>query len=87
MDIKEEKHLSTALQTSNFKTALEGFEKLIEHVAAQKRNDRAGLFIQKEGKISDYRAPNRVCGLERSNVLSHQREAMLLNSKDIEREA
>ncbi|XP_046933300.1 WD repeat-containing protein 64 [Lynx rufus] len=53
MDIKEEKHLSTALQISNFKTALKGFEKLIEHVAAQKRDERAGLFIQKEDAI-DY---------------------------------
>nr|XP_060500907.1 WD repeat-containing protein 64-like [Panthera onca] len=53
MDIKEGKHLNTALQISNFKTALKGFEKLIEHVAAQKRDERAGLFIQKEDAI-DY---------------------------------
>lgn len=53
MDIREEKRLSIELQISNFRTALKEFEKLVEHVAAQKRDERAGLFIQKEGKISD----------------------------------
>ncbi|XP_077617881.1 WD repeat-containing protein 64 [Crocuta crocuta] len=53
MDTREGKHLNTALQVSNFKTALKGFEKLIERVAAQKRDERAGLFIQKQDAI-DY---------------------------------
>lgn len=53
MDIGKEKRLSIALQISNFRTALKGFEKLVEHVAAQKRDERAGLFIQKEGKTND----------------------------------
>lgn len=56
MDIREEKHFNLALQVSNFRTALRGFEKLVECVAAQKRDERAGFFIQKEGKISDHRA-------------------------------
>ncbi|XP_029790684.1 WD repeat-containing protein 64 isoform X1 [Suricata suricatta] len=53
MDSREGKHLHTELQISNFKTALEGFEKLIERVAAQKRDERAGVFTQKEDAI-DY---------------------------------
>ncbi|XP_004439639.1 PREDICTED: WD repeat-containing protein 64 [Ceratotherium simum simum] len=51
MDIKEEKHINAALQVSNFKTALKEFEKLVERTAAQKRDERAGLFIQKEDTI------------------------------------
>ncbi|XP_030791990.1 WD repeat-containing protein 64 [Rhinopithecus roxellana] len=42
-----------ALQISNFKKALNGFERLVEQTAAQKRNERAGLFIHKEDAI-DY---------------------------------
>ncbi|XP_072588991.1 WD repeat-containing protein 64 [Vulpes vulpes] len=53
MDIKEEKRLSIALQITNFRTALTEFEILVERVAAQKRDERAGLFIQKEDAI-DY---------------------------------
>nr|XP_058934943.1 WD repeat-containing protein 64 isoform X1 [Kogia breviceps] len=53
MDIREEKHFNLALQISNFRTALRGFEKLVERMAAQKRDERAGLFIQKEDAI-DY---------------------------------
>lgn len=56
MDIRNKKHSSLALQIENFKTALNGFKKLVERVAAQKKDERTGLFIQKEGKISDYRA-------------------------------
>lgn len=56
MDVREEKHFNLALQVSNFRTALTGFEKLVERIAAQKRDERAGFFIQKEGKISDHRA-------------------------------
>lgn len=56
MDIRNKKHLSLALQIENFKTALNGFEKLVERVAAQKKDERAGLFIPKEGKTSDDRA-------------------------------
>lgn len=55
MDVREEKHFNPKLQTSNFRTALKGLEKLIERTAAQKRDERAGLFVQK-GKISDDRA-------------------------------
>lgn len=53
MDISKEKHFNMALQISNFKKALNGFEKLVEQTATQKRDERAGLFIHKEGKISD----------------------------------
>ncbi|XP_022434877.1 WD repeat-containing protein 64 isoform X1 [Delphinapterus leucas] len=53
MDIREEKHFNLALQVSNFRTALRGFEKLVERIAAQKRDERAGFFIQKEDAI-DY---------------------------------
>uniref|UniRef100_A0A8C0LGK9 WD repeat domain 64 n=1 Tax=Canis lupus dingo TaxID=286419 RepID=A0A8C0LGK9_CANLU len=53
MDIMEEKRLSIALQITNFRTALTEFEILVERVAAQKRDERAGLFIQKEDAI-DY---------------------------------
>ncbi|KAK2492307.1 hypothetical protein MC885_011197, partial [Smutsia gigantea] len=47
MDVREEKHLDLKLQTSNFRTALKGLEKLVERTAAQKRDERAGLFVQK----------------------------------------
>ncbi|XP_023071950.1 WD repeat-containing protein 64 isoform X2 [Piliocolobus tephrosceles] len=53
MDISKEKHLNMALQISNFKKALNRFERLVEQTAAQKRNERAGLFIHKEDAI-DY---------------------------------
>lgn len=56
MDIKEEKHINTALQASSFRTALRGFERLVEHIAAQKRDERAGVFAPKEGKISEHGA-------------------------------
>ncbi|XP_008573482.1 PREDICTED: WD repeat-containing protein 64 [Galeopterus variegatus] len=51
MDISEEKHSDITLQTSSFKTALDGFGKLVEYTAAQKKDERAGLFIQKEDAI------------------------------------
>nr|XP_012606796.1 WD repeat-containing protein 64 [Microcebus murinus] len=53
MDDKEDMHLAAALQASNFQMALKGFEKLVEQTAAQKRDERAGLFIPKEDAI-DY---------------------------------
>ncbi|XP_062067371.1 WD repeat-containing protein 64-like [Lepus europaeus] len=53
MDIREEKYYSATPHSSNFKTALNEFEKLIEQTAIQKREERAGLFIQKEA-IIDY---------------------------------
>lgn len=56
MDIRNKKHLSLALQIENFQTALNGFEQLVERVAVQKKDERAGVFIQKEGKISGYGA-------------------------------
>lgn len=57
----EEKRLSIALQITNFRTALTEFEILVERVAAQKRDERAGLFIQKEGKISNEGQTSWVC--------------------------
>ncbi|XP_054516851.1 WD repeat-containing protein 64 isoform X4 [Pan troglodytes] len=51
MDIRKEKRLNMALQMSNFKKALNRFEKLVEQTAAQKRDERAGLFIHKEDAI------------------------------------
>ncbi|XP_054334928.1 WD repeat-containing protein 64 isoform X7 [Pongo pygmaeus] len=51
MDIRKEKRLNMALQISNFKKALNRFEKLVEQTAAQKRDERAGLFIHKEDAI------------------------------------
>lgn len=45
--------MNIALQISSFRAALKEFEKLAERVAAQKRDERAGLFIQKEDAI-DY---------------------------------
>ncbi|KAL2770635.1 WD repeat-containing protein 64 [Daubentonia madagascariensis] len=53
MDDTEEMSLNVALQVSNFRMSLKGFEKLVEQTAAQKRDERAGLFIQKEDAI-DY---------------------------------
>ncbi|XP_008983990.4 WD repeat-containing protein 64 isoform X1 [Callithrix jacchus] len=53
MDISEKNGLNTALQIRNFKKSLNRFEKLIEQTAAQKRDERAGLFIHKEDAI-DY---------------------------------
>lgn len=51
-DTKEKRPLS--LQVYNFRAALSKFEKLVEQVAAYKRDERAGLIIQKEGKIHNY---------------------------------
>ncbi|XP_045672571.1 WD repeat-containing protein 64 [Phyllostomus hastatus] len=53
MDIGEEKGLDVAVQMKSFKISLYGFEKLVERVAAQKRDERAGLFVPKEDMI-DY---------------------------------
>uniref|UniRef100_A0A2K5YV39 WD repeat domain 64 n=1 Tax=Mandrillus leucophaeus TaxID=9568 RepID=A0A2K5YV39_MANLE len=53
MAISKEKHFNMALQISNFKKALNEFEKLVEQTATQKRDERAGLFIHKEDAI-DY---------------------------------
>ncbi|KAF6073788.1 WD repeat domain 64 [Phyllostomus discolor] len=53
MDIGEEKGLDFAVQMKSFKIALYGFEELVERVAAQKRDERAGLFVPKEDMI-DY---------------------------------
>lgn len=50
MDIGEEKALDAAIQMKSFKISLYGFEKLVERVAVQKRDERAGLFVPKEGK-------------------------------------
>ncbi|KAB1258761.1 WD repeat-containing protein 64 [Camelus dromedarius] len=67
MDIGEEKRSNLEVQTSNFRTALKGFEKLVERVAAQKRDERAGLFIQKEGSIA---RPQRITKFVRISIQS-----------------
>lgn len=56
MDPGMEKQRNTALQLANFKSALQGFEKLVERTAAQKKDEKAGLFTQKEGEVGDARA-------------------------------
>ncbi|XP_008062086.1 WD repeat-containing protein 64, partial [Carlito syrichta] len=53
MDIGENRHSNTAHQMINFKMTLKKFEELVEQIAAQKRDERAGLTIQKEDAI-DY---------------------------------
>ncbi|XP_006868644.1 PREDICTED: WD repeat-containing protein 64 [Chrysochloris asiatica] len=54
MDIREEKqNFRVAFQTNNFRAALKGFERLVERTAAQKKDERLGLFTQKEDAI-DY---------------------------------
>ncbi|KAM6166248.1 WD repeat-containing protein 64 [Erethizon dorsatum] len=52
MDVTKDKR-SLSVQIYSFRMALNRFEKLVEQVAAQKRDERAGLFIQKEDVI-DY---------------------------------
>lgn len=56
MDPGKEKWLNNALQVVSFKIALKGFERLVECTAAQKKDEKAGLFTQKEGKLGDSRA-------------------------------
>ncbi|XP_051004232.1 WD repeat-containing protein 64 isoform X1 [Acomys russatus] len=53
MDTRDEKRLSLALQIENFKATLVDFDKLVERTTAQKKDERAGLFIPKEDAI-DY---------------------------------
>uniref|UniRef100_A0A8D2DND0 WD repeat domain 64 n=1 Tax=Sciurus vulgaris TaxID=55149 RepID=A0A8D2DND0_SCIVU len=53
MDVREKKHFSPAFHISNFRTALNGFQKLVEQTAAQKRDEKAGLFFPKE-EVIDY---------------------------------
>nr|XP_036869627.1 WD repeat-containing protein 64 [Manis javanica] len=69
MDVREEKHFNPKLQTSNFRTALKGLEKLIERTAAQKRDERAGLFVQKDAIDYDkfYAATQELFGPEVKN--------------------
>lgn len=56
MDPGKEKWLNNALQVVSFKISLRVFEKLVERTAAQKKDEKAGLFTQKEGKIGNSRA-------------------------------
>ena len=72
MDITEEKHINTALQVNSFRTALKGFERLVEHLAAQKRDERAGLFTQKEGKISEHGAVQLGLLIRTGNTIKHK---------------
>ncbi|KAM5237695.1 WD repeat-containing protein 64 [Ctenodactylus gundi] len=53
MDVKEDQHTRISLQIGKFRAALSRFENLVEQIAAQKRDEKAGLFIQKEDVI-DY---------------------------------
>ncbi|XP_006902507.1 PREDICTED: WD repeat-containing protein 64 [Elephantulus edwardii] len=54
MDEREEKrNLNFAHHVHNFMAALQGFERLVEHTSAQKRDERIGVFTQKEDTI-DY---------------------------------
>uniref|UniRef100_A0A8C2VJD0 WD repeat domain 64 n=1 Tax=Chinchilla lanigera TaxID=34839 RepID=A0A8C2VJD0_CHILA len=52
MDVSKDKR-SLSLQIYSFRTALNRLERLVEQIAAQKRDERAGLFTQKEDVI-DY---------------------------------
>ncbi|ELK32181.1 WD repeat-containing protein 64 [Myotis davidii] len=52
MDSGKEKWLNNALQVVSFKIALKGFERLVERTAAQKKDEKAGLFTQKEDMIN-----------------------------------
>jgi hypothetical protein len=52
MDSREDKRFNKSLQINSFKEALNGFKQLVEQTAAQKKDERAGLLIQKEGKNS-----------------------------------
>lgn len=51
MDARDEKRFNLALQINNFKASLVDFNKLVEHTTIQKKEERAGLFIPKEGKM------------------------------------
>uniref|UniRef100_Q9D565-3 Isoform 3 of WD repeat-containing protein 64 n=1 Tax=Mus musculus TaxID=10090 RepID=Q9D565-3 len=53
MDAKDEKRFNLALQINNFKASLVEFNKLVEQTTAQKKEERAGIFIPKEDSI-DY---------------------------------
>nr|XP_038947362.1 WD repeat-containing protein 64 isoform X2 [Rattus norvegicus] len=53
MDARDEKRFNLALQINNFKASLVDFNKLVEQTTAQKKEERAGLFIPKEDAI-DY---------------------------------
>lgn len=55
MDARDDKEFNLTLQINNFKAALVEFDKLVEQTTAQKKEERAGLFIPKEGKMDDYR--------------------------------
>lgn len=55
MDARDEKRFNLALQISNFKASLVDFNKLVEQTTAQKKEERAGVFIPKEGKMDGYR--------------------------------
>lgn len=55
MDSRDDRQFSLALQINSFKAALVDFDKLVEKTTIQKKEERAGLFIPKEGKMDDYR--------------------------------
>ncbi|XP_057626751.1 WD repeat-containing protein 64 [Chionomys nivalis] len=53
MDTTDDKEFNLTLQINNFKASLVEFDKLVEQTTAQKKEERAGLFIPKEDAI-DY---------------------------------
>ncbi|KAK7815323.1 hypothetical protein U0070_019167 [Myodes glareolus] len=53
MDARDDDEFNLTLQINNFKAALVEFDKLVEQTTAQKKDERAGLFIPKEDAI-DY---------------------------------
>nr|XP_048292372.1 WD repeat-containing protein 64 [Myodes glareolus] len=53
MDARDDNEFNLTLQINNFKAALVEFDKLVEQTTAQKKDERAGLFIPKEDAI-DY---------------------------------
>uniref|UniRef100_I3MJP5 WD repeat domain 64 n=2 Tax=Ictidomys tridecemlineatus TaxID=43179 RepID=I3MJP5_ICTTR len=53
MDIRDKKHFNPAVLINNFRIAVNGFQKLVEETALQKKGERAGLFFPKEDVI-DY---------------------------------
>lgn len=55
MDTTNDKEFNLTLQINNFKASLVEFNKLVEQTTAQKKEERAGLFIPKEGKMGDDR--------------------------------
>ncbi|KAM6217440.1 WD repeat-containing protein 64 [Rhynchocyon petersi] len=83
---KEKRNISTVLQTSHFRAALRGFKRLVERTAAQKRDERLGLFTQKEDTIDYdefYGAVQELFGTEVKNQDVKNFYRKLCNNPDI----